>query len=80
MRQLQLAGILAMLGKTIIDEQTTKDQLYLESHGWICLGAEAGSGEVHWTNLERGIGQDGPVTFQRALWIQATKDAVERMK
>lgn len=73
-----LIGMLSTLGATAIDEQRRKDEQYLNDHGWVCLGAECGSGAIHWTNLERGIGPGGPVTFQRAIWIQKTKDAIEK--
>lgn len=48
---------------------------YLESRGWICLGKEALTGEVHWTTLARGAGEGGPVPLDEAARIQREEDA-----
>ena len=74
----EIIDLLSKLGSIAIDGQTMRDRNYLERNGWVCLGEEASSGQVHWTTLERGIGKDGPVTFQRAIWLQKTKDATAR--
>ena len=73
-----LIDMLAKLGSIAIDGQAMRDRDYLERNGWICLGQHATSGQIHWTMLERGIGEGGPVTFQRAIWLQKTKDATAR--
>ena len=74
----ELVSLIACLGQISVDGQNMRDRAYLEDRGWVCLGAEFGTGEVHWTNLERGLAEGGPVTFYRALHIQKTKDACER--
>jgi len=80
MTQIRIAGILAAMGAFVIDEQANRDQAYLEQHGWVCLGAEASSGQVHWTTLERGLGKGGPVTFYRAIHLQRTADATKKQQ
>lgn len=80
MRIHHIAAMLASFGASAIDAQRRLDEQYLNDSGWICLGAEAVSGQVHWTNRERGLGEGGPVTFQRALWLQRTADALKRRK
>jgi hypothetical protein len=78
MSQLRIASLLAAMGAIAIDEQTARDRQYLEQHGWVCLGAECTSSQVHWTNLERGLGEGGPVTFYRAIHLQRTADAIAK--
>jgi hypothetical protein len=76
----ELAGFLMSMGRTAKDQQAARDVAYLEAHGWCCLGEEASTGVVHWTTLARGAGQGGPVTFQRALWLQRTADRIAAIK
>lgn len=72
----RFAALLAAFGQSLEDGRLTRERRYLENAGWICLGAEAITGAVHWTNMERGLSEGGPVTFQRAIWLQRTKDAI----
>lgn len=76
----QLISALSAFGADCVNSQEQRDRDYLEAKGWICLGAEATSGVVHWTNLERGAGPGGPVTFRRALWLQRTADRIAAIR
>lgn len=76
MKMGHLIGILSQIGASSIDIQRQRDELYLNDKGWICLGVEAITGQVHWTNLERGLDEGGPVTFYRAFTLQRTADAI----
>jgi hypothetical protein len=71
-RPSHLIAILAALGEMGLSE-ANRDSDYLTANGWICLGEEAFTGHVHWTNRERGIGPGGPVTKEEALRIQRGK-------
>jgi hypothetical protein len=76
----ELAAVLMSMGMTAKDQQTARDVAYLEANGWCCLGKEFSTGVVHWTTLARGAGPGGPVTFQRALWLQRTADRIAAIK
>lgn len=42
----------------------------IEEHGWIPLGERSGTGVRHWTTLERGLQEGGPVSLDAAYRIQ----------
>jgi hypothetical protein len=59
--------LLALLGCSFDTDPRIE---FLHKHQWVCLGAEALTGVVHWTNIERGLGPGGPVAIDEAVAIQ----------